>query len=38
MYADGKQGFMLTKMDHDEWTDVWEHLQENSWCHDSEVM
>jgi len=36
-YANGKQDSMPTKMDHNQWTDVWEHLQEISWCCDSEV-
>jgi len=28
---------MPTKMDRHQWTDVWEHRQEISWCCDSEV-
>ena len=33
----GKQDSMPTKMDRNQWTDVWEHRQVNSWCCDSEV-
>jgi len=32
-----KQDSMPTKMDRNQWTDVWEHRQVNSWCCDSEV-
>ena len=28
---------MPTKMDRNQWTDVWEHRQVISWCCDSEV-
>jgi len=28
----GKQDSMPTKMDRNQWTDVWEHRQEISWC------
>jgi len=35
--CNGKQDSMPTKMDHNQWTDVWEHLQESSWCCNSEV-
>ena len=28
---------MPTKMDRNQWTDVWEHRQVTSWCCDSEV-
>ena len=37
MYANGKQDSMPMKMDRDQWTDMWEHRQENSLCCDSEV-
>jgi len=33
----GKQDSMPTKRDRNQWTDVWEHRQEISWCCDSEV-
>jgi len=33
----GKQNSMPRKMDRNQWTDVWEHHQEISWCYDSEV-
>ena len=36
-YANGRQDSMLTKMDHNQWTDVWEYRQVISWCCDSEV-
>jgi len=32
-----KQDSMLTKMDRNQWTDVWEHGQVISWCCNSEV-
>jgi len=32
-----KQDSMPTKMNRNQWTDVWEHRQVNSWCGDSEV-
>jgi len=37
VYANGRQDSMLTKMDRNQWTDVWEHRQVISWCCDSEV-
>ena len=36
-YANGKQDSMPTKMDRNQWTDVWEHRQVILWCCDSEV-
>jgi len=35
--CNSKQDCMGTKMDRDQWTDVWEHSQESSGCGDSEV-
>jgi len=37
LVCNGKQDSIPTKMDRDQWTDVWEHDQESSWCSDSEV-
>jgi len=33
----GKPDSMPTKMDPNQWTDVWEPCQQISWCCDSEV-
>jgi len=36
-YASGKQDSMPTEIDRKQWTDVWDHRHEYSWCCDSEV-
>jgi len=33
-YANSERDSMPTKMDRNQWTDVWEHHQDISWCCD----